>query len=175
MSNRVEKRHNRSSSMKTAQSLLLVSNILSRAVEMAPCSSCARRGSSCLVSDSDSSRCSECVRRKVGDCDIQGPSNAQLRRLASQQIKLEEELDEAAEEFERAGARYRRLQRQKKIWSEKVMRAVARGIDNLEELEALERREEEEKRSSEAAAAVVPTTAASTFAEPSAGKFYPLS
>jgi Na+-translocating ferredoxin:NAD+ oxidoreductase RnfC subunit len=146
---------------------------------MAPCSVCARRGSSCLVSESDSTRCSECVRLKRGDCDVHGPSHASLRKLASQQIKLEADLKSAAEEVERVRlaeerlrresearitatyAKFRRIQAQKRAWSAKVARAVERGLDDLEELEALERREEEESRPSK-------TTAVSTPAEPSA-------
>jgi hypothetical protein len=175
MSGRIEKRRSGRSSLKTSQSLLLASTILARAVEMAPCSSCARRGSSCLVSDSDSSRCSECVRRKVGDCDIYGPSHNQLRKLASTQICLEADLEAASDEVEKAQqllvaahGRFRRVQAQKRLWSAKVARAVERGLDDLEELEALEHREEEENRSSEAAAATVDTAAASALPETAA-------
>jgi hypothetical protein len=185
MSGRVDKRRSSRSSAKANQSALLLSNILSRAFEMAPCSACARRGSSCLVSGLDSSRCSECVRFKLGDCDVFGPSHAQLRKLASTQLRLEAELNAASDELEQAHLKFRRIQAQKRAWSEKVSRAVARGLDNLEELEALEARELEEKRSSEAAAAVVSATAASALPEAaaaavpsaaaSAGKSFPLS
>jgi hypothetical protein len=105
-----------------------------------------------------------------------------LRKLASQQIKLEADLKSAAEEVERVRlaeerlrresearitatyAKFRRIQAQKRAWSAKVARAVERGLDDLEELEALERREEEESRPSK-------TTAVSTPAEPSASEF----
>ena len=38
-------------------------------------------------------------------------------------------------------AKLRRLRRQKRMWYEKMMKAVSRGIDNLEELEKLEAEE----------------------------------
>ncbi|KAI6553416.1 hypothetical protein MCOR04_010741 [Pyricularia oryzae] len=74
-----------------------------------------------------------------------GVSREQLYRIAAQHSKFESEL-EAAEE------KVLRLRKQKKIWFEKMMRAVCRGIDSLEELDRVEREEaeqEERRRSAE--------------------------
>jgi hypothetical protein len=54
-----------------------------------------------------------------------------------------------------AEERVLRLRKQKKMWFEKMMRAVSRGIDTVEELERVER-EEAEASAAEAAAAPPP-------------------
>jgi hypothetical protein len=87
-----------------------------------------------------------------------GVTPSQLRSIASQHQKLEDELM-AAEE------RVLRLRKQKKVWFEKMMRAVSRGIDSVEELEKLERREAEEAANAAAQVAVHPP-ADSVLAEP---------
>ena len=46
-----------------------------------------------------------------------------------------------------------RLRKQKKMWQEKIIRALRRGITNLEELDRIERKEaaeEERRRTTEA-------------------------
>jgi DNA repair exonuclease SbcCD ATPase subunit len=99
------------------------------------------------------------------ECDALSIHRDQLFAIAQENDRLDSELEVAAEELERANAKFRRIQRQKKIWRERMSVAISRGLKSVEALEDLERREEEEKRSSETA-----TTAASTSAEPSAGK-----
>jgi hypothetical protein len=71
-------------------------------------------------------------------------SAQQIRRIGVHHQRAEEELDAAEEELERAGAKVRRLRKQKKMWLDKMMRAVSRGIDSVEELERVEREEAEE-------------------------------
>ena len=113
----------------------LLAAVLCSSLSMPSCSACLRRGAqSCEVSSSDSSRCSECVDRKLPHCDVLGVSPAQLRHIASQHQKLESELEEAE-------MKVMRLRKQKKLWFEKMMRAVSRGIDNVEELERVEKEE----------------------------------
>jgi hypothetical protein len=114
------------------------------------CSSCRQAGAECVGSSSDSGRCSECVRLNLARCDANGLSPQQLRKIAAQHTKFESEL-EAAEEARRAmDAKVERLRKQKKLWFEKMMRAVSRGIDDVEELERVEREEaEREQRRSE--------------------------
>ncbi|EHA47034.1 hypothetical protein MGG_17610 [Pyricularia oryzae 70-15] len=113
---------------------------------MPSCSACESQGiAKCAVSPRDSFRCVECVRLGRSRCNVMGVSREQLHRIAAQYSKLESEL-EAAEE------KVLRLRRQKKMWFEKMMRAVRRGIDNLEELDRVEREEaeqEERRRSAE--------------------------
>ncbi|TQW04493.1 hypothetical protein IF2G_07722 [Cordyceps javanica] len=115
---------------------------------MPSCTACENRGiTQCQVSPSDSSRCTECIRLNLSRCDVQGVTPAQLRNIASQHLKLERELEEAEEKV-------LRLRKQKKLWFEKMMRAIARGIDNVEELERVEREEAEQLQK---ATGVLPT------------------
>lgn len=133
----------------------LLSSILSSdlLINMPSCSFCESRGSiSCQVSPLDSTRCSECVRLNQARCDVLGPDPAHLRGLTAKHLSAEKELEDAEEELERSAARVRRLRKQKKMWFEKMMRAVRRGIDSVEELERVEREEaqKEEERVKEA-------------------------
>ncbi|EHA48065.1 hypothetical protein, variant 1 [Pyricularia oryzae 70-15] len=158
MSSRVAKPKSGRSSTERRSALL--SSLLLSTVEMAACSACESRGiPKCAVSPQDSSRCVECLRSNRSGCDVLGISPAQLRKIGQQHAKLEEEL-EAAEEARRradekvrlADAKVERLRKQKKMWFEKMMRAVSRGIDDLEELDRVEREEaeqEERRRSAE--------------------------
>ena len=107
---------------------------------MPSCSFCEGRGiASCQVSLQDSSRCAECVRLGRSRCDVQGVGPAELRNIAEQHQKLEDELLAAKEKV-------LRLRKQKRMWYEKMMRAVRRGIDNLEELDRVENEEAEVER-----------------------------
>ncbi len=111
---------------------------------MPVCSFCQKKGfSSCEASPSDSSRCIQCVSAKRGLCDMVGLSPVQLRHVATQHNNLEDELEEAEAAALQAQAKVLRLRKQKKLWFEKMMRAVSRGIDNVEELEKVEREEAE--------------------------------
>jgi len=55
---------------------------------------------------------------------------------------MEEQLEGAEGELRAAALKVERLRKQKKMWFEKMMRAVHRGIRDLEELERVEREEE---------------------------------
>lgn len=142
MSGRVEKRKAASSpnsrpAKKTVEKNSLLSVILQNSIIMPTCSYCEGKGyDSCEVSPSDSSRCAECVRLGRSRCDVLGVGAAELRNIATQHQKLEDEL-QAAEE------KVLRLRKQKKMWFEKMMRAVRRGIDSVEELERVEKEEAE--------------------------------
>ncbi|TDZ14074.1 hypothetical protein Cob_v013012 [Colletotrichum orbiculare MAFF 240422] len=139
---RVEKRKAASSpdsrpAKKTVEKNSLLSAILQNSIVMPSCSYCEGKGyASCDVSPSDSSRCAECVRLGRSRCDVLGVGAVELRNIATQHQKLEDEL-QAAEE------KVLRLRKQKKMWFEKMMRAVRRGIDSVEELERVEREEAE--------------------------------
>jgi hypothetical protein len=141
MSDRVVKKAKKSSSERRNALLL---SILSSSIEMPSCSNCEQRGiESCRVSDRDSSRCSECVRAGRSRCDVQGPSNDDLVRIGTQFRELEEAVERAEEERRAADAKVERLRKQKKLWFEKMMRAVRRGISSVEELERVEKEEAE--------------------------------
>lgn len=124
-----------------------------------PCSACATRNLSCIVSPTESSRCLECVRRGLSRCDVLGITPRQLSHIISQHDAVEAELElaetqaEAAAEnarrireqieaeAEAANEKVRRLRKQKKMWLEKMSRAISRGLNTVEELEELERQE----------------------------------
>jgi hypothetical protein len=80
------------------------------------------------------------VQGNLAGCDVGGVTASQLRNIATQHQKLEEEL-------ERAEEKVLRLRKQKKLWFEKMVRAVSRGIDSVEELERVEREEAEREAS----------------------------
>lgn len=73
-------------------------------------------------------------------------SPAQLRKVSEQHAKLERELEEAEERAVAEQQRVLRLRKQKKLWFEKMMKAISRGIDSVEELERVEREEAEKEQ-----------------------------
>ncbi|RYP62833.1 hypothetical protein DL771_009554 [Monosporascus sp. 5C6A] len=141
MVNKIQRRTKPVSKEKTAQRDSLLSAVLANPVDMAPCSFCESRKLECKLSENDSSRCSSCIRYNQANCDVKGLSPEQLQRVAAQHRRLELELEAAEEEADQVNARLRRLRKQKRMWYEKMMKAVTRGIDNLKELERLEREE----------------------------------
>lgn len=108
------------------------------------CSYCVSKNlQDCLVSPLDSSRCFECVRLNKSYCDVQGLTPDQLDRVSAQHFRLEEELEEAEDVLAEAAAKVARLRKQKRVWYDRMRRAVARGISDLEELDRVEREEAE--------------------------------
>lgn len=111
---------------------------------MPSCSYCVERGRPrCRVSPLESDRCQWCVRDNQSRCDVLGVTAAQLRDIADRHSKLESELEKAEELAVIAQQRVIRLRKSKKLWFEKMKRAIARGIDSVEELEKVEREESE--------------------------------
>ena len=121
-----------------------------------PCSFCESRGLSCEISSSHSSRCAECVRRGQSQCDALGVSVQQLNHIISQHDKLESQMESAETELATAMAKVNRLRQQKRVWFEKMTRAISRGVDSVEELEWVER--EEAEALAQSAASNVSTT-----------------
>ncbi|KAF4467458.1 hypothetical protein FALBO_5669 [Fusarium albosuccineum] len=91
-------------------------------------------------------------------------SPQQLRKIAAQHSRFEAELEEVEEARRALDAKVERLRKSKKLWFEKMMRAVSRGIDNVEELERVEREEAEREavRQHEAEVSQVPVARSST-------------
>lgn len=140
MSGRVQKRFVAGRSTVRRDNLLSV--LLSSPFTMPSCSSCEAAGfPSCQVSPKDSSQYVECVRLGRSRYDVLGPSPEQLQSLSRQHSKLERELEAAEEEALHVQAKPVRPRKQKRLWYEKMMRAVRRGIDSVEELERVEREE----------------------------------
>ena len=146
--------------LKTVNRDLLLEAMLNSAVSVKrPCSYCEDHRLSCKAS-SDSSRCFECVSHNQSLCDAKGVSAQHLRKIALNFRQLEAEMEEAEDELAMASAKVKRLRQQKRKWSEKMIRAVSRGVDSVEELEELERKEAEEASALERAA--VPAAASSS-------------
>ncbi|KAK8007035.1 hypothetical protein PG989_001025 [Apiospora arundinis] len=55
------------------------------------------------------------------------------------------EIEEVEERRREMDAKVQRLRKQKKLWFEKMMRAVQRGLNSVEELECVEREEAKEE------------------------------
>lgn len=141
---------------KTEQRDALLEVIFSHQVIMKnSCSFCEQTGASCSASVDDSSRCSECVRLNQSYCDARGLSPQQLRKVAAHHARFESELEEAENARRQMDAKIERLRKQKKLWFEKMMRAVSRGIDNVEELERVEKEEAEREAQRQAASSTV--------------------
>lgn len=132
---------------KTERRNVLLEVILSHPVKMKDCTYCSnkkkRNFSECQISEEDSTRCTECVKDNKSLCDARPLSSAQLRKIASFHAQYEDALEGAEEERRVVDAKIERLRKQKRLWLEKMTRAVARGIDNLEELDRVEREEAE--------------------------------
>lgn len=170
MSGRVGKSRAKARSSKTDERDSLLAAVLSSAsFTMARCSYCEDRNLDCRTANENSSRCSSCIGANQSNCDARGLSPEQLNRVAAQHRRLELELEAAEEEADAVNARLRRLRKQKRMWYEKMMRAVSRGIDNLAELERVEKEEEAEAERVRLAAevqAVVSEESVATASDP---------
>ena len=74
-------------------------------------------------------------------------SPSQLRKIGEQHQKLDDELEVAERAAMDSMRKVERLRKQKKMWFDKMMRAVRRGIDSVEELERVEREEADREAS----------------------------
>ncbi|KAF3768354.1 hypothetical protein M406DRAFT_250526 [Cryphonectria parasitica EP155] len=130
MSNRVSSRRVAKPYSRSSQKSSLLSAVATfSSLSPMPCSYCEDHNLSaeCKVAESESSRCQTCVRLSLSNCDVRSLTSAQLN-----QVEVIEE--EAAE----LNAKLLRLRKQKRMWYEKMMRAVRRGINNVKELERVE-------------------------------------
>jgi len=138
-----------------ASAASLLRGLIGRLSEMPDCSHCSSFNKNCQPSDLDSSRCTECVRSHRSGCDLLGPSHSQFLKVAEHHEKVEAELEFAENDLEEAQkevlaaqlraadkiARVRILRKQKRIWAERVVRMVRRGLASLEALDEIEAKE----------------------------------
>jgi len=110
---------------------------------MPQCSRCARRDFLCKVGK-ESSQCAECVRSSA-KCDCRGPSDVEWQSLEQQEDMLEEKMrltavraDKLHQELREQYARMERLRKQKKSLKERSSEMLRRGIQSLNELDALD-------------------------------------
>jgi len=82
------------------------------------------------MSPLDSSCYVEYIRTNRLNCDILGVSSKQLLAISIQYLCAEAELEKAEEHVAR-------LPKQKKIWREKLTRAISRDIFDIKELEKM--------------------------------------
>jgi hypothetical protein len=154
MSNRVSKTKPKPSTPhpKTIKRDELLARILRLGVIMhKPCSRCEEFGIECKVSSDDSFSCYECTRRHEPFCDALGVTAQVFQRIVAQHDQVESDLEQAEALAEAANAKVRRLRNLKRTWLVKMQRAIARGLDSIEELEKLERKEAEEAAAKAAA------------------------
>jgi hypothetical protein len=146
MSDRVEKKQkSKQPKPSTVRKNKLLQVILaSDLLEMPSCSNCEEKGlATCEVSPSNPGRCVRCVRDTLSHCDVQEFSVKNLERAGRQFHEHELALEKLEEERRIMDAKIERLRKQKKMWFEKMMRAVRRGISSVEELERVEKEEAE--------------------------------
>ncbi|KAL2192217.1 hypothetical protein P885DRAFT_18426, partial [Corynascus similis CBS 632.67] len=142
MPDRVAKSRSKTSHPKTVQRHDLVCAMVRSALTMKrSCSFCESRKLKCEASSDDLSRCVECVRRGQSGCDVFGVSVQSLTRIVSQHDKLDSEMERAEAELQAAMAKVNRVRAQKRLWAEKMARAISRGLDDIAELERLEAEE----------------------------------
>jgi len=110
---------------------------------MPQCSRCSHRGFLCKVGK-ESSRCAECV-RSLAKCDCRDPFDVEWRSLEQQEDALEERMrltivraNELHQELREQYARMKRLRKQKKSLKERGSEMLRRGIQSLDELDALD-------------------------------------
>jgi hypothetical protein len=142
MSDRVQKQKKPIAPSTARRNKLLQAILASPLAEMPSCSNCESVGfSSCEVSPINPGRCVRCVRETLSQCDVREFSVKNLERAGKQFHDHEVALEKAEEELQQQLRKIERLRKQKKMWFEKMMRAVRRGITSVEELEKVEKEE----------------------------------
>ncbi|KAJ8063461.1 hypothetical protein OCU04_007337 [Sclerotinia nivalis] len=101
------------------------------------CSLYERQERKCIVSASDSARCTECIRQGK-KCDVRSPSESDWDSLDRQKAKLKQEEEEAI-------AKILRLRKQKRFLLKRESDMLCRGLCTLDELVELEEKERLEK------------------------------
>ena len=105
-------------------------------VKMPQCSYCEKHSRDCIVSEGNSARCNECVRRGT-KCDVEGPSANDIASLLREQDRLDREEEETT-------SKLLRLQKQKKFLRQRATQMVQRGLKTLDELDEVEEKEKRE-------------------------------
>src|SRR5689334_16602483 len=109
----------------TERKNLLFAAIAGTGFEMPSCSSCEERGKdTCEVSPLNPDRCVPCVRGGLSHCDVKEFSAKALEKAGKQFHEHELALQEAEEELQQQLRKIDRLRKQKKLWFERMMRAV---------------------------------------------------
>lgn len=107
------------------------------------CVSCQKSGGECKRS-SHSSSCLRCLQLKRV-CNMEPFSEEALDRMIAERDRLRAEKVAAEEAEDVARARRRRATKQEELLDRRFQEAVQRGLENIEELEKVEREEEESR------------------------------
>jgi len=128
-------RNNRVDRQRLAESILASDSALECVM---PCTPCFRRKSRC-VSSPKSSRCVECVLRGRA-CDGSSVGDV-LLRTDKALVKIRDEEEKAEEQLAEVLARLQRLRKQKRLLKSRHDELFARGIQQLDEDDAVDRAE----------------------------------
>jgi hypothetical protein len=116
---------------------------------MTPCTSCNNHGRTCVVLNEQSKRCGECVRRGY-NCDVVGPSDGDWRALEREEERLAFETRLTREAVATAMAKLKRLELQRDLLKKRGAEMLRRGLQTLDELDAVEEEERKAKEKKEA-------------------------
>ena len=137
-----------SKTSKYKQRILLFETIQSYGLPVMACSNCTRYHRRCVVLNTKSQRCGECVRRG-SKCDALQASVSDLENLRLEEERLKFERDTAFEAAMAGLARVRELELRQQELRERGMEMLRRGLKTLDELDEQENREREEKERQE--------------------------
>ena len=133
------------SSKKSQERLLLASRIEAHCLEMFPCSNCERHFRKCYVSlDSQSSRCSECVRYGLR-CDVEGPTLRDWSAIEREEARLSREIKQVTAELHERLARQSRLLKQQEFVKDRAKEMLQYRLKSLDKLDTTKKKEKQEK------------------------------
>ena len=104
------------------------------------CAACRKSGSDCVVS-SDSKGCSSCVRKTIA-CDWRPFSEKDFEKVERERARLQEKASAGRALMRDAMAQIETAERLQRFLDKRESELVRRGLENVEELEKLEKEEE---------------------------------
>ncbi|KAJ8067037.1 hypothetical protein OCU04_004417 [Sclerotinia nivalis] len=125
--------------------------------ERTPCNTCARSHRLCVIDESLSSRCSECLRSKKGHCNAGSSMLSFYESLDRQQEQLRLEEEKEFARVQESNAKILRLCKQQKFLRKRkreMIRCDAQSLDALDALKEEERLEKERIEKEKAGAAI---------------------
>ncbi|CCD34678.1 hypothetical protein ACHAPC_009407 [Botrytis cinerea] len=151
--------------------LNLVRRVERSGTERDSCDLCIKSNRRCIVDDSLSQRCAECIRHKKGRCrpGSEMPTNYESLERQQELLRLEEE--KAFAQSQEINARILRLRKQQEFLRKREKEMIRRDLRTLEELDLAEENERLEKEKLEKERAEKETATAVTTSTPSGSSF----
>lgn len=119
---------------------------------MFPCTNCEGTLKKCYVSmSSKSARCSECV-KSGSKCDVRNLPMSDWAAIEREESRVAAELAETTAKLHEMLARQSRLMKQQQFVRTRAKEMLQRGLDNLDELDAVEAEEQKTTEASTSAA-----------------------